>query len=185
MDNCSITRPRKIDSEELHILFQTTIADAFKRDGIDDPDGILDEVKKQMEFLNQDYESKGSKLFFLIARTEEKIIGTIAYSKPSELIRSNLKVDCQNIPEITSVYILPEYQGKGVGTLLFNAIMVCLLNKKTELFCLDGGYKKSQSFWIKKLGDPTVTLKDYWGKGLDHLIWLRRSNDVKISYQTK
>lgn len=180
-----ITRPQKNDMEELYKLLLSVIKDAFKQDGIDDNDGIKEEVEKQLGFLNQDFESKGSEVFFLIARTEEKIIGTIAYSKANDLIKNNLKIDFQNVPEITSVYVLPEFQGQGVGSLLFNGILISLHHKNIDVVCLDGGYKKSQPFWIKKLGNPSVTLKDYWGKGLDHMIWLRNMKDFKIRYQTK
>lgn len=178
--NINITRPQKEDVEELNRLFAAGILDAFHQDGIDDNDGIRVEVEKQLSLLQQDLESQGSEVYFLLARTEAEIVGTIAYGEPNNLIRDNLAIDWQGIPEITSVYVLPAFQGQGVGTLLFNSILCCLQYKNVAKFCLDGGYKKSQRFWIKRLGDPTVTLKDYWGKGLDHLIWLRNLQDVGI-----
>lgn len=182
MEIC-IERPQKNDFEELHKLFLLAIGDAFKQDGIDDNEGVQEEVKKQLGLLNLDFDTKGSEVFFLIARIEEKIVGTIAYSRPNDLINNNLQVDDQNMPEVTSVYVHPEFQGKGVGSLLFNGMLISLLHKNNDVFCLDGGYKKSQNFWIKKLGNPTITLKDYWGKGLHHMIWLRNLKDLKIKYE--
>jgi len=44
-------------------------------------------------------------------------------------------------------------------------------NENSKSFVMDGGYKKSQIFWINKVGKPTIILKDYWGKDLDHMIW--------------
>ncbi len=71
---------------------------------------------------------------------------------------------------------MPEYQGKGIGTMLLNAILACLRQKGVSEFCLDSTYKKAQSYWTKKLGQPSVTLKDYWGKGLNYMIWHRNLN---------
>lgn len=180
-----ITRPQTEDTEEIYNLFKIVIADAFKQDGIDDNNGIQEEVEKQSGFLDQDFKSHGNDVFFLIARTEKQIVGTIAYSKANHLIKDSLKIDLQNVPEITTVYILPEFQGKGIGSLLFNAILISLLHKNVDEICLDGGYKKSQSYWIKKLGNPTVILKDHWGKGLDHLVWHCKLKDLQIKYTTE
>lgn len=165
--------PQKEDLEELRNLFDRTISDAFQQDGIDDPEGIIIEVEKQMDSLHQFVECPDSTKFYLIAHTKDTIIGTIGYSKANSLIQGSLNIDLENIPEVKSVYVLPEYQSKGIGSLLFNAILLCLHHKKITTFCLDGGYKKSQGFWINKLGAPSVTLKNYWGEGLDHMIWLR------------
>jgi GNAT superfamily N-acetyltransferase len=180
--NIFIKRPQKKDLKEIHKVFSSVIQDAFRQDGIDDAKGIKEEVEKQLCFLQKDFESNGSEVYFLIAKTENQIIGTIAYTKANDLIKKNLKKDFSKIPEISSVYILPKFQGKGVGSLLFNAILLSLLHKNIDEVCLDGGYRKSQSYWIKKLGNPNVTLKDYWGKGLDHMIWVRKLKDLSIKY---
>lgn len=178
-----ITRPKKEDVEEIRHLFTQTITDAFRQDGIDDASGLREEIEKQMQFLKQDFESEGKEAYFLLAKIDGKIAGTIAYKEANEKIKKNIQTDLSNVPEIASVYVLPKLQGKGIGALLFNAILVTLLHKKVDGICLDGGYKKSQKYWTKKLGDPSVTLKDYWGKGFDHLIWLRKLSDISILYK--
>ena len=179
-----ISRPQKTDVAELHHLFNIVITDAFKQDGIgDDTTGIETEVNKQLSFINKDLQSDGKTLFFLLARTAQQIVGTIAYSEASNLLKKHLDVDLQNVPEITSVQVLPTFQNKGIGSLLFNAILISLLHKNTREVCLDGGYKKSQGYWIKKLGDPNVILENYWGDGLDHMIWYRKMTDLKIVYK--
>ena len=169
--NISITIPKKENIRELHNLFAIVITDSFKKDGIDDENGIQNEVEKQLELLNQNFDYINSDTFFLIAMIKDKIIGTIAYSKPNNIIVKNLNIDLSNIPEITSVYVLLEFQRQGVGSLLFKEILKYLKQKNINNFYLDCGYKNSQSFWTKKLGKPTLTLKDYWGEELDHLIW--------------
>ena len=122
--NIVITRPKKEDIKELHILFKSAITDAFKKDGIDNNKEITEEVRKQLGFVSSDFESSGSDTFYLIAKTEEKIVGTIAYGKPSDLIKKYLKVNLRNVPEIISVYMLPQFQGKNIGSLLFNALLI-------------------------------------------------------------
>jgi len=180
-----ITRPQEKDTEEIRRLFSAAIADAFAQDGIAfRQEGIDTEVEKQMRFLLQDFETKGRDLYFLLARTDEKIVGTIAYCTVdnNDLIKSHLQIDFRQVPEVTTVYVLPEFQGKGVGSLLWNAILISLLHQNVQEICLDGGYKKSQSFWIKRAGQPVVTLTDYWGPGLDHMIWRCRLHDLPIQF---
>lgn len=178
-----ITRPRRDDRVELQRLFFSVIRDAFHQDGIDDETGVQTEVVRQLELLEQDFASRGSRVFFLLARTEEQIIGTIAYSEPNDLIKRNLTIDWREVPEITSVYIHPAFQGRGIGTLLFNAILICLRHRDVEKFCLDGGYTRSQRYWMRRLGEPAVTLKNYWGAGLDHLIWVCGLQDIKVRFR--
>ena len=163
-------------------LFSLSISGAFQEDGVDDPIGIKSEVENQMESLEQGFTAKTEKPFYLIARAGDKIIGTIAYKEASQLISENCEIDLKGIPEIVSVYIHPDFQGKGVGSLLFNQILVCLLHKNIGQFCLDSGYKRAQIFWTTKLGTPTINLKDYWGKDGDHLIWIRNLNEIEIKY---
>ena len=174
-----ITRPNKEDREELNLLFTSVITDAFEQDGIGDRhDGIQEEIEKQLGFLDQDFATGGTDVHFLIARSDNKILGSIAYQGTSDLIKEHLNVNLENVPEVTSVLVLPEYQGKGVGTLLSNAVLTTLQNMGTREACLDGGYKKSQSFWIKKLGNPNILLKDHYGKGLDYMIWHRSLDQI-------
>ncbi len=66
----------------------------------------------------------------------------------------------------------------GVGNLLLTTMYSTLKNNGIEEFCLDSGYGSAQQIWKKKFGDPDYLLKDYWGKGNDHLIWRIRINDL-------
>jgi hypothetical protein len=70
----------------------------------------------------------------------------------------------------------------GVGTLLWNTIFLTFLNRGIEEFCLDSGYINAQEIWKKKFGEPDYLLKDYWGKGHDHMIWKRRTNEMSIIF---
>jgi GNAT superfamily N-acetyltransferase len=86
----------------------------------------------------------------------------------------------ESVPEIKCVYVLPELQGNGVGTILFREMLSHLRNKGIERFCLDSGYRRAKAFWTKRLGDPSVVLPDYWGKDAHHMIWTGLVTDYLI-----
>ena len=171
--NFTISRPHKADELEICDLFSFIIKDTFKQDGIDKShvDEIEIEIKNQVETLKKDFASSGSEEYFLIAKEGTKILGTIAFGQPNELIKNSLKIDIENIPEIKSVYVHPDYQSMGIGSFLFKEILIRLYKKNIIEYCLDCGYKKAQLFWINKLGEPAVVIKNYYGINLHHMIW--------------
>jgi len=174
-----IVRPSVKNKEEIANLFRKTINYAFQQDGlVDRLNDIEDEISKQLDFLNKDFKSNGKNIYFLIAKIDGKIVGTIAKSKPNKIIQENIKENLKKAPEITSVYVLPEFQNKGIGTKLFQSMLKYFKQERVKRFVMDGGYKKSQLFWIKKVGRPTFILKDYWGKNLDHMIWILDIQDT-------
>jgi len=83
----------------------------------------------------------------------------------------HLKDLVANIPEIKMVYVLPEFQGQGIGRQMFRAMSTQLKAEGRAGFCLDCGFTHSQGFWRKQLGVPCLVLKDHWGPGADHMIW--------------
>lgn len=171
--NVTIISPNKKDEQEINKLFNTVITQTFKDYGFYDKyrDDITYEVGKQVTALDKYFVSVGKKVYFLIAKDKDKIIGTIAYGKPSTDIEKYYPEKPTNIPEIKSLYILPEYQGKGIGTKLLNEIMDVLLKNGFSEFCLDSGYPKAQQFWTKRLGEPVIRITNRWGAGNDYLIW--------------
>lgn len=184
----NIVRPNRTHLEELEKLFQSVIKNTFIQDGIwDDTDWIREEVSKQITFINKDLNSWGADIYFLLAKCEDKIVGTIWYASASnnEFIKSNLEQDIVWVQEITSVYVLPEYQKKGIGSILLNAILVSLLHKWVSSICLDWGYVQSQKVWTKKFGQPNFVSKNHFGEWLDYMIWYRNISDVDISYKIR
>lgn len=136
----SVERPQKEDLDELRNFFALVIADAFKEDGIgSDKEGIKEEIDKQMNFVKKDLESEGAEVYFFIAKKSGKIVGTIGQSEPNEFIKKHLKKDLSNMPEITSVYVLPEEQGKGLGSFLFEKMLDRLKQKKSHIIALMEG----------------------------------------------
>jgi GNAT superfamily N-acetyltransferase len=165
-----ITKSQSENREELKTFFKIIITDTFKNDDIKFSEAdIVKQTQYQLSILDKSLNSHDG--IFLIAKDNNKIIGTIAITHPNELITENLSEDLTNVPEIASVYVLPEYQGKGVGSLLFQAAIKHLQEKDINAFVLDSPFKRAQQFWTKKLGLPIVILKNYWAKGKDHLIW--------------
>lgn len=175
-----IRKPKKEDVKAIDKLFELTIRDNFKEEGIIDSQNV--EANKEIDSLKEGlriyFESKELNHKFLIASSQDEIIGTIAYGKSSALIYENLKIDYTNTPEIKSVYILPKHQNKGIGTLLLRKILIVLKENNIKCFCLDSGYKKAQHYWNKRLGKPICVLNDYWSKGSHHMIWYCQVDDI-------
>jgi GNAT superfamily N-acetyltransferase len=125
-------------------------------------------------------ESKGEKRYFLIARDGDKIIGSIEFGPASDLICNSTNNSFRELMEVGTVFVRPDYQRMGVGNFLLNKMYSTLMSKGIEEFCLDSGYKSAQEIWKKKFGTPTYLLKDYWGKGYDHMIWRIKISDLEI-----
>jgi GNAT superfamily N-acetyltransferase len=167
-----IRRPRTEDIEELHKFFRIVITDTFAREGLA---GLIDDIEAEMDskknYLQVDLNSKGEKRYFLIALTENKMIGTIEYGPASELIQDCTNGILGNHVELGTVFVHPEYQRQGIGNKLLAEMLHTLKARGIVEFCLDSGYKSAQTIWIKKFGEPDFLLKDYWGQGQDHMIW--------------
>jgi GNAT superfamily N-acetyltransferase len=172
MENIEIIRPKARDVELINEFFKIVLKDTFERNGISDlVDTISEEIEDKRRCLNQDLASDGQDRYFLIARDDEKIVGSIEYGASNELILSCTKGELKDLVEIGTVFVHPDYQNKGIGTRMLNLIFNQLEKNGVKEFCLDSGYKTAQKTWIKKFGIPTYHLKDYWGPGADHMIW--------------
>ncbi|MDX5475067.1 MAG: GNAT family N-acetyltransferase [Bacillaceae bacterium] len=176
--NVEIRRPRVEDIKQLKKFFSIVIKDTFYKEGIGEKlNDLKDEIIGKENYLESDFESNGEKRFFLIALVEEKIIGSIEFGPASDLICECTKNKFKGLVEVGTVFVLPNYQKNGIGNLLLNKMYSTLHNKGIEEFCLDSGYSNAQKIWKKKYGKPDYWLKDYWGKGHDHMIWKIRVND--------
>jgi len=168
-----IRKPKIDEIKEIDELFTKTVKDNFKEERVIDPvNKLVNEVIEDLRNnLRLYFDPKNTEEYYLIASSQEKIIGVIAYGKPSKLIYENMKINNKFTPEIKSVYILPNYQNKGVGRILFRKILEVLEENAFKEFCLDSGYKRAQYYWGKLLGNPKIILNDYWNKGNHHMIW--------------
>lgn len=182
--NINIRRPYEDDIDALHVFFKETIPHTWEKEGVGDcVDEIQSEIIEKMAYLKKDVETNGRNHFFFIACTQDKIVGTIAYGLCGPLINNCTDGKYKDMGEIGSVFILPDYQKKGIGTLLLNAMLIILHGRHIEEFVLDSGYSQAQNVWKKKLGEPTHVLKDHWGEGADHMVWHCKTADLSINYR--
>jgi|GEM_PF-627020 len=167
-----IDRPRLEDLEETSRFFKKVLTYTFESNGINDMAEDLElEIKTKIKYLNQDHKSGGQKRHFLIAKMDDKIVGTIEFGPANALIKEAGDAYLSTLPEIGSVFVDPEYHNLGIATIMLKAICDVLKKQGIQVFCLDSGYGNAQKVWAHKFGVPKIILKDYWGEGLDHMIW--------------
>ncbi|PGZ55812.1 GNAT family acetyltransferase [Bacillus cereus] len=186
MYNVAIRRPNSDDLEELHLFFRIVITNTYKDEGLSQQlDEIENEINMKKQYLKTDFDSNGEKRYFLLAidTNNDKIIGTIEVGPASTLITSCTSGVLKDLYEIGTVFILPDYQRKGIGSLLLHTMFLTLLSRGITEFCLDSGYRKAQSIWTKKFGEPSYVLKDYWGESSDHMIWKKSLHDTPIIFE--
>lgn len=172
MKNIEISRPKFEDIELINEFFEIVIKDTFEKNDISDLINIIEEeIKDKRRCLNQDIESDGKNRYFLIAKEDDKIVGSIEYGPSNELINSCTNGKLKEIVEIGTVFVHPDYQNKGIGSRMLNLIFIELEKNSIKEFCLDSGYKSAQKTWINKFGNPEYHFKDYWGEDADHMVW--------------
>ncbi len=183
MNNVEISRPRITDIEELGKFFRIVIMDTFAREGLEEKlDDIENEIEEKKKYLKSDLDSSGQNKYFLIALSQNIIIGSIEYGLVSELIINCTDGQLAELVEIGTVFVHPNYQGQGIGNLLLNLMYLTLQNRGIKEFCLDSGYTNAQKIWKKKFGEPDYVIKDYWGVGYDHMIWRKSINEITIKF---
>ncbi|MGV3464916.1 MAG: GNAT family N-acetyltransferase [Heyndrickxia sp.] len=186
MGDIEVRRPRQDDKTELYQLFEIVVKVTFANEGLSElVDDIQNEIAHKKQLLDCDIESDGEERFFWVAvdKRVNKIIGTIEYGASSELINVCTNGELKDYVEIGTVFVHPEYQKRGVGSLLLNVMFITLESKGIKKFCLDSGYSTAQKIWKKKFGTPDFLLKDYWGIGSDHMIWKKKTSDIKINFK--
>ena len=172
MINIEISRPKYEDIQVINEFFELVIRDTFERNDIEDlVDTIAEEIEDKRRCLNQDIESDGKNRYFLIAKEDDKIVGSIEYGPSNELISSCTNGEVKELIEIGTVFVHPDYQEKGIGSRMLNLIFIELERNRIKEFCLDSGYKSAQKIWINKFGNPNYHLKNYWGEDADHMVW--------------
>ena len=178
MPELEIRRPKINDIKQLNQFFSIVITDTFEKDGIGDKLADLKaEIEVKETYIETDLDSNGDLRYFLIALDGDKIIGCIEYGPSSDLIRNYTNHAFDELVEVGTVFVHPDYQKNGIGNLLLKSMCLTLQGKGIEEFCLDSGYRNAQKIWIKKFGQPDYILKDYWGEGFDHMIWRIKISD--------
>jgi GNAT superfamily N-acetyltransferase len=169
--NIKIRKPQKEDLIDIKSLFQISVRDAYNQNNIKDLDDEKAHIERQISQINNYFKSNAES-HYLLAIQSSKVVGIIAAGKPSQKHYDNLGYE-EDAKLIRSAYILPSYQGKGIGSRLFERLIADLQKDKVQYFYIDAGYGKSQGYWINKLGSPDKVLKNYYGNSDDLLFWKR------------
>ncbi len=160
-------------------LFRHTITDAFEQEGLASlQDDIQSEVDNKQQRAASALNLKNSGLFFLVAKLDGKVVGTISFGPCGEDIRSCTGHQLDDVGELGSLYILPSCQGQGIGAALIKEMLADLRSRGIEEFCLDSGYKRAQQRWLRKFGEPYTVVKDYWGPDSVHMVWLCKTTTL-------
>jgi GNAT superfamily N-acetyltransferase len=179
MQNFEIRRPRQEDQEAINVFFSLVIGDTYAKEGLGDRlKDIQAETETKKRFLQSDLSEELCRRHFLIALDDDKVIGSIEYGSPNEIIRDLPGDPFKDMVEIGSVFVHPLHQRQGVGSKLLQAMFKILKEHGIDEFCLDSGYTKAKQIWRKKFGEPAYILKDYWGQGFDHFVWYVRISEL-------
>ena len=180
-DKITIEPLTRSDADGAYQVFKTTIPAAFEQEGIGSLlDDIQDEIAHKRALIHttlQPDHNKEANIFFLVAKMGKSIVGTISYGPCGEEIRECTEGRLNDIGELGSLYVMPEVQGQGIGSALIVALVTELQRRGIKQFCLDSGYQIAQKKWQRKFGEPYVVVKNYWGEGTDHMVWLCNVQD--------
>ncbi|WP_461368037.1 GNAT family N-acetyltransferase [Candidatus Darwinibacter acetoxidans] len=170
-----IRKPEHSDLEQACDVFARSIALAFAEEGITAEAPA--EIAFKQELLRRAVQADDSELVFFVARLAGKVIGTISYGPCGEDIRRCTAGELAEVGELGSLYVLPEFQGQCVASALIAKMAAYLQSRGVQRFALDCGLKQAQAKWRQKFGPPYKVVKDYWGPGAHHMIWLCSTAD--------
>lgn len=168
-----ITRLTEADLESAHTLYKIAIADAFNQEGLEELVTIIkEEIAYKMTLLKDSLFNPLSSYRFLVAKQDGMVVAAISFGPCGKETTECTKGALDNVGELGSLYVLPAYQGQGLGSDMISSMLLCIQARGATHFCCDSGYKRAQKRWLNKFGSPYHIAKDYWGPGNDHYIWL-------------
>ena len=165
-----VAQPCKTDRKEIEALFRETITHTFQINKINHSEDIEKEIASQMKCLDDALSSNDQSITYLIAKEKGLIVGTIASGPANNDLQFQLP-EASGLAELRSIYILPAYQGLGIGTQLIQSMLLILHDLDKPAFVLDSGYKSAQEIWIHRFGSPIIELKNHWEDQSSYMIW--------------
>ncbi|HAS73409.1 MAG TPA: hypothetical protein DCS67_04635 [Clostridiales bacterium UBA8960] len=167
-----IASPAPSDQAEIDHLIETVLKDNWiKNDLMAFEDGLDEEIQTKKGYLNAYVKGADDARTFLMAKLHGDIVGIIEHGPVSDTIKDCKDEALNLLQEVGTVFVLPEYQGIGLGKRLMTAITDKLIELGETAFCIDSGYKTAQPIWTHLYGAPYYLMKDYWGPGGDHMVW--------------
>lgn len=161
------------DYESTCQVFEESISDAFNKEGLGHlQEDIQSEIDDKKQKALSSIDQANSDTYFFVAKIDGTVVGTISYGPCGEAIQICAEHQLDHLGELGSLYVVPTYQGQGIGSVLIKKMMIFLKKEGIEQFCLDSGYKRAQVRWQRKFGEPYKVVKDYWGPDSVHMVWL-------------
>lgn len=177
--NLNIRQPRLSDFSKIQKLFVESIENTFKLNSIEDElecnFEIIDKTRRVKRYL----ENVEPIVEFIIAEDSNVICGIAGLYPITKLIRENVKTATLHNFEIGSVYILPQYQRKGIAKKLFCYLIDEMIKQGIKDFYLDCGYTTSQKYWKQLLGEPSLSFENYFNSGDYYMIWKNKTKRVQ------
>jgi GNAT superfamily N-acetyltransferase len=155
-------------SQDVIDFYQRMVKFSFEQNNIEDTDACMEEIEDKANKLS-DFE-KGNGLL-LLCYLKERLIATISYAKPNELLLELSDKDLSDYHELGTVFIDPEYQGFGFLSYLIEQLKNKLEAAGIKKICFDCGYDLAQQVWTHKYGKADDIFADYWSKDSHHMIW--------------
>ncbi len=172
-----IEKLRVEEVEEVFSLVQRVIEDSFVWEGFNDM-GMTDVYDIELQIQKdriEEYKKTGMP-YFLVAKEDGKIVGTIAYMHPGKAVQMALdeqNKQSESVVEVIASYVDPALQRKGIGAQLLSKLLEELQKTAYVSYAVSTGYKKGMLFWQKQLGDADVVLKGYYGS-IDCFVWIKQ-----------
>jgi len=162
--------------DEVIKLFKIVIKDSFRREGIEKENKEMNSlIQSKINLISNYLDNKDDVEKIFIAITQNKVVGIIALTEVNNIIRNNYRYNYNDTVEVSSLYVLPIYQSKGVGkALISHAFKFLKNNTKIKEYFIYSGFKIAQRFWNKLLGDPKHILINYYDNGDNCNIWHRK-----------
>ncbi len=169
-----IVRPNNDNKEKILKFFEKMVKFAFEQNGIFENYGVEEEYEYKVKTLEEDIKSGGKERYYLFAFYEDEPIASISRGKSNDNMNKCSNGKTTDMIEIGGVFVDTEYQGNGLCTLMFDEMKAHLKNEGVKSYCLDCGYEVvGQKMWTKKLGEADYKVKDFWGEGSMHMVWIR------------